>query len=130
MVLYYSCSPHLGNVLFIQIHADTLRPVFVSKALHSKRCLKTNLSPLFPLSLCSIYKHRVTLAVEFSGRRSTGSFFEKKSFKNNYFFDWTFTDFHKHRKNWGIIIENKAHCAKVQKYEQGKISLQFFDIRC
>ena len=28
----------------------------------------------------------------------------------------------------GILMDLHSHCAKVQKYEQGKIGLQFFDM--
>ena len=29
-----------------------------------------------------------------------------------------------------LILINTAHYAKIQKYEQGKIGLQFFDMWC
>ena len=32
-----------------------------------------------------------------------------------------------YRIQWGEVMYD-PHCAKVQKYEQGKIGLQFFDM--
>ena len=43
-------------------------------------------------------------------------------------FDVEFWDLH--FKTWHVLGVSFSHCAKVQKYEQGKIVLQFFCIWC
>ena len=52
----------------------------------------------------------VILFVEFTGQGSSGSrLLQKKSVKNNYFFDWTFTDSHTHCQKLSIILENNMY---------------------